>query len=111
MEDLWRATQVPDLHERWDLRFTDIEYLPRPDPARPQRFRYATRIGFGLTIEGEGESVGQKDRDGERTSALRFWSNDARSLNPRRLRLLAVRTGRGRHPVPHLVRLPHAFRE
>ena len=47
MDDLWRLTQTPELHRRWDLRFTDIEYLPRPDEAEPQRFLYATRIGFG----------------------------------------------------------------
>ena len=38
MDDLWRLTQTPELHRRWDLRFTDIEYLPRPDEAEPQRF-------------------------------------------------------------------------
>jgi hypothetical protein len=80
MDDLWRFTQTPDLHERWDLRFTNIEYLPRPDPALPQRFLYATRIGFGLRIEGEGESTGANDGSAGRASALRFWSNDRKSL-------------------------------
>ncbi len=80
IDDVWRLTQTPDLHRRWDLRFTDIEYLPRPDPAQPQRFLYATRIGFGLRIGGEGESVGQKLAEGTRASALRFWSNDPKSL-------------------------------
>src|SRR5258707_5056309 len=42
-------------HERWDLRFSRIEYLPRPDPSQPQRFRYSTRIGFGVAIAGEGD--------------------------------------------------------
>ena len=31
LERLWRLTQEPGLHQRWDLRFTSIEYLPRPD--------------------------------------------------------------------------------
>jgi hypothetical protein len=63
IEDLWRTTQVPTLHERWDLRFTAI------------------RIGFGLAIRGEGETTGVKDSpDGRRTSALRFWSDDPKSL-------------------------------
>ncbi len=47
LEKVWRYTQTPELHSRWDLRFTDIHYLPRPDPPIPQRFRYQTRIGFG----------------------------------------------------------------
>jgi len=23
-DEIWRRTQIPDLHERWDLRFTAI---------------------------------------------------------------------------------------
>jgi len=80
MEALWNATQTPDIHDRWDLRFTEIRYLPRSAPSEPQRFLYATRIGFGLWIAGEGESVGQSERNGDRTSALRFWSDDSKSL-------------------------------
>src|SRR5947209_2823906 len=55
MEELWRRTQTPDLHEQWDLRFSHITYLPRPDLAEPQQFLYETRIGFGLAIRGKGE--------------------------------------------------------
>lgn len=81
MDTLWQHTQDPAPHERWDLRFSTIEYLPRASEQEPQRFRYATRIGFGLAIAGEGESVGQRDLpDGERVSALKFSSGDARSL-------------------------------
>ncbi len=81
IDDLWTRTQDPALHEQWDLRFTSIEYLPRPNPAAPQRFLYATRIGFGLGITGEGESVGSHDGPGGvRTSALEFWSDDPKSL-------------------------------
>ena len=80
MEDLWERTQTPQLHQQWDLRFTDIEYLPRPDLTQPQRFLYKTRIGFGLNIAGEGESVGTHEDNGSRTSALKFWSADPKSL-------------------------------
>jgi uncharacterized membrane protein YphA (DoxX/SURF4 family) len=80
MEDLWMWTQTPELHQQWDLRFTDIEYLPRPDRTQPQRFLYKTRIGFGLNIAGEGESVGTRESDGSKTSALKFWSDDSKSL-------------------------------
>ncbi|HEY7141046.1 MAG TPA: DoxX-like family protein [Methylomirabilota bacterium] len=81
LEELWRLTQSPDLHQRWDLRFTRITYRPRPDPGAPQRFLYETRIGFGLAVSGEGETVGDRGLgDGTRSSALRFWSADAKSL-------------------------------
>jgi hypothetical protein len=81
MEAVWAHTQSPELHERWDLRFTGIEYLPRSNPDDPQRFRYTTKIGFGIAISGEGETVGERDLpDGSRASALRFWSGQQRSL-------------------------------
>lgn len=80
MEDLWARTQQPELHQQWDLRFTDIRYLPRPDAAKPQQFLYKTRIGFGFDIAGEGESVGSHEVNGSRSSALRFWSKDSKSL-------------------------------
>jgi hypothetical protein len=80
LEELWEKTQNPQLHQRWDLRFTQIEYLPRKGD-EPQRFLYRTRVGFGLKIDGQGESVGERDGDGgERTSSLKFWSEDPKSL-------------------------------
>ena len=81
MDRLWEYTQTPELHQRWDLRFSTIDYLPRPDPAQPQQFSYATRIGFGMTICGKGETAGSREEaTGCRTSALKFWSEDPRSL-------------------------------
>jgi len=64
-----------------DLRFTKIQYLPRASEAEPQRFNYTTRIGFGLQIVGQGESTGNREEaTGLRTSALKFWSADSKSL-------------------------------
>jgi hypothetical protein len=81
LEAVWSHTQDPTLHERWDLRFTDIAYLPRDDDSSPQRFRFATRLGFGLAVEGTGETVGERHlADGSHASALRFGSGQARSL-------------------------------
>lgn len=80
MDELWEKTQNPELHEKWDLRFTEIEYLPRKVDEL-QKFLYRTRIGFGLKIDGEGESTGTREGDGGvRTSSLRFWSEDPKSL-------------------------------
>jgi hypothetical protein len=103
LERIWELTQTPELHRRWDLRFTDIQYLPRPDPGQPQKFLYLTRIKFAptdkgktapirrlanlLCIRGEGETVGCRDGPTEeRSSALKFWSDDRKSL---------IRTGSG----------------
>jgi len=81
IEEVWTHTQRPELHEPWDLRFTKIEYLPRASEADPQRFTYTTRIGFGLQIAGQGESTGNREEvTGQRTSALKFWSADPKSL-------------------------------
>jgi hypothetical protein len=81
MDALWEHTQDPGLHERWDLRFSTIEYLPRAGDAEPQRFRYATRIGFGIEVAGSGESLGERDLPGgHRVSSLRFGSEDPRAI-------------------------------
>ncbi len=52
MDKIWELTQVPELHQRWDLRFNRIRYLPRASLAEPQRFLYETRVGLGLSIKG-----------------------------------------------------------
>jgi len=80
IDELWAKTQLPALHQRWDLRFTEIEYLPRPNLSEPQQFLYATRIGFGMKISGKGETLGTQENDGSKTSALKFWSNDPKSM-------------------------------
>ena len=76
-DTVWQMSQNPAHHIRWDLRFTDIEYLPKLRPEDPHRLRYGTRLGFGLAIEGWGESVGHS---GKQASALRFGSDDPKSL-------------------------------
>ena len=34
MDALWAHTQTPALHERWDLRFSRIDYLPKSHESR-----------------------------------------------------------------------------
>lgn len=81
MDALWAHTQTPALHERWDLRFSRIDYLPRARDTEPQRFRYTTRIAFGFEVSGEGETAGQRDlTDGSRSSALKFGSGEPLSI-------------------------------
>ncbi|GGG71000.1 DoxX-like family protein [Paenibacillus radicis (ex Gao et al. 2016)] len=82
LEELWHHTQSPELHQQWDLRFSEIAYLPKSDDEDlPQRFLYRTRIGFGMAVSGTGEtkSIFHK-RSGERTSTLRFGSGQRVSL-------------------------------
>lgn len=109
VERVRRMAQTPEEHVRWDVRFTGIEYLPRADAAGPQKFRYSTRLGFGLSVEGWGETLESKGRDG---SALRFGSDDAKSLiregagtwtyaqEGDRVRFRTVYDYRSRHGIP-----------
>jgi hypothetical protein len=81
IDAIWDHTQTPALHERWDLRFSRIHYLPRAHDTEPQRFRYTTRIAFGFEVTGEGETAGQRDlTDGSRSSALTFGSGNPLSI-------------------------------
>jgi hypothetical protein len=80
MERLWDATQDPAQHQRWDVRFGSIAYLPKVD-GEPQRFTYATTVAPRVTVGGTGESLGERDRpDGTRSSGLKFWADDRRSI-------------------------------
>jgi hypothetical protein len=86
IDRLWERTQLPVLHQRWDLRFGEIGYAPRPADGA-QRFRYAIRPLPFLVIGGHGITIGESHRpDGTRTSALRFASAD---------RLALIRVGSG----------------
>lgn len=81
IEALWRHTQDPQLHEQWDLRFTEIDYLPKASPEDDQAFLYRTRIGFGLSIRGTGKSRAPAFApDGVRTSVLAFGTAHPLSL-------------------------------
>lgn len=80
IDRVWDATQQPDEHQRWDVRFGTISYLPRAN-GEPQRFTYATTVLPGVTIAGTGESLGDRDRpDGTWWSGLKFWAGDRRSI-------------------------------
>ena len=81
LETIWAHTQDPKLHERWDLRFSEIESLSAVHTNTPARFRYLTRIGLGLEIKGYGQTTAHRLlSDGSAVSALEFRSEDRRSL-------------------------------
>lgn len=70
LDRLWRLSQDPAQHQRWDLRFGRIAVRRRASPDEPQRFDYAT---WG--IAGVGVSTGERwHGDGGATSSLRFAS-------------------------------------
>jgi hypothetical protein len=80
IDALWKHTQTPELHQQWDLRFSEITYIPKSTGTEPQRFLYKTNIGFGLSVAGEGETVGTKEKEGVLTSSLKFSSANPISL-------------------------------
>lgn len=85
LDTVWRLTQDPEAHARWDARFSRIVPTERDDDGL-WRFRYERRM-LVHTIRGTGISLGSRDgRDGARTSALRFTTDD---------RLSPLRDGRG----------------
>ncbi|WP_440881333.1 DoxX-like family protein [Tenacibaculum sp. C7A-26P2] len=81
LDELWTKTQEPSLHQEWDLRFSEISYLPQKDPKSPQEFLYSTKIGLGIKVNGIGESVANKTKEnGESTSVLKFSSDSQISI-------------------------------
>ncbi|WP_411698668.1 SRPBCC family protein [Conyzicola sp.] len=75
LDTVWRLTQEPAEHTRWDLRFSTITPTT-PLPSGGSRFVYERRMPLH-TIRGTGTSLGERERpDGTRTSALRFTTAD-----------------------------------
>jgi hypothetical protein len=70
---LWQRTQDPAEHQRWDARFTEIDYIDTDTTS--QRLRYATSV-LGIRIHGEGVTTSKR----ESTSALRFHSDHPLSM-------------------------------
>jgi hypothetical protein len=81
VDDLWRLTQEPGLHQRWDLRFTRIDYLPAAAGDTRQRCTYSVSLLPGLRVAGTAVCAGERVRpDGTRTSVLAFASAQPLSL-------------------------------
>jgi hypothetical protein len=78
LERLWELSQDPELHPRWDLRFSRIVPLSQGADGLA-RFRYEFRLPFHA-IAGTGTSLGHRHRDdGQSTSVLKFCTDDALS--------------------------------
>jgi len=72
IENIWEKTQNSALHEKWDMRFSSITYMPK-EAGEPQRFTYTRALIPGLKISGWGVSVGNHEKvDGTRSSSLHF---------------------------------------
>lgn len=80
IDPIWHRTQTPSEHQRWDLRFSHIDYLPRAAD-KPQQFTYSTTVVPGLTVHGRGESTATRHtRDGIALSGLKFWGDHPLSI-------------------------------
>lgn len=94
MDDAWRYTQDPKLHEQWDLRFTSITYLEKKSPDDPQVFTYETKVLPGVKVSGWGESRGTHEKEnGSKTSSLHFGT-------PQRISPIAEGKGYWQY-IPH----------
>lgn len=73
---LWALTQQPHRHQRWDARFSRIDWLSPPPADGPARFRYELGWRPGPVLTGVGTTAVERRRpDGSRISALRFRSD------------------------------------
>ncbi len=92
LQTVWHLTQDPELHARWDARFSRIVPTEQGDDGL-WRFTYERRM-LVHTIRGTGISLGSREgAGGARTSALRFTTTDG--LSP-------LRDGRGYWRYEHV---------
>ncbi len=86
IDEVWRLTQTPDLHKRWDLRFSDIKYSAalRRIAGRIAAAAFPLCHAHRLWLSDSGAKArqfGSRETAGSgRTSVLKFWSDDAKSL-------------------------------
>ena len=75
IDRVWEASQNPNMHSQWDLRFSSITYLPKKDD-EPQMFTYKRNVPPLFTVEGWGNSTGTFNKeDGTRSSSLHFGTD------------------------------------
>lgn len=74
---VWERTQTPDLHVRWDIRFSTIRYLDEKDQRGFNLMDYRTRIGFGVEVCGYGHYLQSTPLE---LSTFEFDSDDWKSL-------------------------------
>jgi uncharacterized protein YndB with AHSA1/START domain len=77
VDEVWRRTQDPAEHVRWDIRFTDIRYLEEHDARGFRKLRYRTRIALGVEVEGVGAYLHSEP---PHHSTFEFDSDDWKSL-------------------------------
>ncbi|MHA7274189.1 SRPBCC family protein [Arthrobacter sp. TMT4-20] len=75
LDRVWKLSQDPESHPRWDLRFSRITLIEADDDGFV-RFRYEFYLPLHI-IRGTGTSLGNRVRsDGQATSVLKFDTND-----------------------------------
>jgi hypothetical protein len=110
LDDLWRHSQDPALHARWDLRFSRIALLPRGGDDEPQRFTYERRLLPGLRRPRLGRDARRaRPRGRQQRVGAGVRLRAAAVADPRGLGLLALRAAARRRALPHPVRLRAAL--
>ncbi len=80
-DTLWKLTQDPAQHQRWDARFGHIEYEPPIDGETDRRLRYSVSLLPGIALTGTGTcSATRTSKSGVSVSAIRFASESSLSL-------------------------------
>jgi hypothetical protein len=80
IDSLWKLTQDPAQHERWDARFGRITYEPTEEGSA-QQLRYSVTVFPGITIAGIGECTAMRTSGrGVSVSGIRFASESKLSL-------------------------------
>ena len=76
-ETVWERSQTPELHLRWDIRFTYIRYLDQADDRGFRLMDYRTNIGLGIEVKGIGKYL---QNNPPSHSTFEFSSSDWKSI-------------------------------
>lgn len=60
LKEVWRLTQEPTGHQRWDLRFTEIRYLPRPDESSIMFPEHGRSVPFTIQSYAHRDALGRE---------------------------------------------------
>ena len=74
---IWERSQNPEEHIKWDIRFSDIQYLDSCDEKGRPALLYRTKIGFGVSVSGFGYYAHNSNHE---KSVFLFDSHDWKSL-------------------------------
>jgi hypothetical protein len=74
---VWTRSQDPVQHVAWDIRFTQIEYLPEKDARGFNLMDYRTNVALGIEVKGLGRYLHTTENE---HSSFEFDSDDWKSI-------------------------------